>query len=106
MPKKKLDRSGGSEMKEKYQSKSYRRKPSPPEQQNAENFYYLKQINTKTPMVFVLFDGEKVYGCIERYDKNSVKVTREQEPNLLIMKKNIKYMFKQEELQGAAPSYS
>ena len=86
------------EMKERYPVKSFRRKPAPPDQQNAENFYYLKQINTKTPMVFVLFDGETINGYIDWYDKNSIKVNREKEPNLIIMKKTIKYMFKREEL--------
>ena len=34
------------------------RKQAPPEQTNAEAFYYLKQMNAKTPMVVVLNDGE------------------------------------------------
>ena len=31
---------------------------NPPEQTNAENFYFAKQIQMKTPMVVVLRDGE------------------------------------------------
>ena len=34
-----------------------RRKQVPPEQTNAEEFYYLKQMAGKTPMVVVLTDG-------------------------------------------------
>jgi host factor-I protein len=57
---------------------------SPPEQTNAENFYYLKQMQSKTPMSIVLRDGEVLLGVIEWYDK----------PNLLVFKSNIKYMHK------------
>lgn len=70
---------------------------APPETTNAENFYYLKQMNAKTPMVFVMDDGETIRGCIEWYDKGCLKVNREGAPNLLINKNCIKYLFKQEE---------
>lgn len=73
-------------------------KPAPPESTNAENFYYLKQMNSKTPMVIVLTDGEEIRGWIEWYDKSCLKVNREGAPNLLIQKHWIKYCFKQEEL--------
>jgi sRNA-binding regulator protein Hfq len=74
-----------------------RRKHIPAEQTNAESFYYLKQMQTKTPMVIILQDGEQIRGVIEWYDKHSLKVNRTKEPNLLIMKKVIKYMYKQED---------
>ncbi|HOK44757.1 MAG TPA: RNA chaperone Hfq [Bryobacteraceae bacterium] len=70
------------------------KKPIPPEQTNAENFYYVKQMQAKTPMVFVLQDGETLEGVIEWYDKNCLKVHREGQPNLLIYKPSIKYMYK------------
>jgi len=70
---------------------------APPEQTNAENFYYLKQMNSKTPMVIVMTDGEEIRGWIEWYDKTCLKVDREDAPNLLIQKHCIKYVFKQEE---------
>ena len=73
-------------------------KTAPPEQTNAENFYYLKQMNSKTPMVIVMTDGEEIRGWIEWYDKSCLKVNREGAPNLLIQKHCIRYMFKQEEL--------
>ena len=72
-------------------------KQAPPETTNAENFYYLKQMSAKTPMVIVLTDGEEVRGWIEWYDRNSLKVNREGAPNLMIQKHCIKYLFKQEE---------
>lgn len=74
-----------------------RRKHIPAEQTNAESFYYLKQMQTKTPMVIILQDGEQIRGVIEWYDKHSLKVNRHKEPNLMIMKKVIKYMYKQED---------
>jgi host factor-I protein len=70
----------------------------PPEQTNAENFYYQKQMQSRTPMVIVLRDGEEVHGIIEWYDRNCIKVNRENgEPNLMIYKPAIKYMFKEGE---------
>lgn len=74
------------------------RKAAPPEQTNAENFYYQKQMQTRTPMVIVLRDGEEVHGVIEWYDKTCIKVIRDDgRPNLMIYKPSIKYMFKEEE---------
>lgn len=70
---------------------------APPESTNAESFYYLKQMNAKTPMVIVMTDGETIRGWIEWYDKGCLKVNREGAPNLLINKHCIKYLFKQEE---------
>lgn len=76
---------------------SPRRKIAPPEQTNAESFYYLKQMQSKTPMVIVLQDDEKVRGVIEWYDKHCLKINRAKEPNVLVPKHNIKYIYKQEE---------
>ncbi len=70
------------------------KKQIPPDQTNAENFYYIKQMQSKTPMVIVLKDGEKLEGVIEWYDKASLKFNRDNEPNLLLFKDNIKYMYK------------
>jgi host factor-I protein len=70
------------------------KKQVPPDQTNAENFYYIKQMNTKTPMVIVLKDGEQLKGVIEWYDKASLKVNRDDAPNLLVYKSSIKYMYK------------
>ncbi|HEY6770022.1 MAG TPA: hypothetical protein VI386_35225 [Candidatus Sulfotelmatobacter sp.] len=74
------------------------RKPSPPEQTNAENFYYQKQMQSRTPMVIVLRDGEEVHGVIEWYDRDCIKVNRDNgAPNLMIYKPAIKYMYKEGE---------
>jgi len=74
-----------------------RRKPSPNQQTNAENFYYVKQIQNKTPMVMVLQDGETIKGTIDWYDKNSIKLNRGPEADLLVLKHYIKYMYKENE---------
>jgi host factor-I protein len=73
------------------------KRPVPPDQTNAENFYYVKQMQAKTPMVITLKDGEVLKGYIEWYDRSCLKFNREGEPNLLLYKSNIKYMFKDEE---------
>lgn len=70
------------------------KRSAPPDHTNAENFYYLKQMQSKTNMTIVLRDGETLRGVIEWYDKDCLKVNREGEPNLLVFKANIKYMYK------------
>lgn len=73
------------------------KKPVPPDQTNAENFYYMKQMQAKTRMVIIMKDGETLKGVIEWYDKSCLKFNRDGEPNLLVYKSNIKYMYKEEE---------
>jgi host factor-I protein len=70
------------------------RKPMPPDATSAEAFYYLKQMNTKTPMVVILDSGEQLRGIIEWYDRGCIKLNRDDAPNLLLMKHAIRYMFK------------
>lgn len=59
---------------------------------HAELFYLQKQIQSQTPMVIVLEDGERIDGCIEWYDRNSIKVRGKYK--VLIYKSAIKYMYK------------
>jgi sRNA-binding regulator protein Hfq len=59
---------------------------------HAELFYLQKQIQSQTPMVIVLEDGEQVDGCIEWYDRNSLKVRGK--TKTLVYKSAIKYMYK------------
>ena len=58
----------------------------------AELFYLQKQIQSQTPMVIVLEDGERIDGCIEWYDRYSIKVRGRFKT--LIYKSAIKYMYK------------
>lgn len=70
------------------------RKQAPPDVTNAENFYYVKQMQSKTPLVVVMHDGEELHGTLEWYDKGCIKLTRDDGPNLLIYKSAIKYIYK------------
>ncbi len=92
----KLIRPSLDEVKDQMKSRNNinQKKAAPPDQTNAENFYYMKQMQAKTPMVFVMKDGETLEGVIEWYDKTCLKVNRDGHPNLLIFKPNIKYMYK------------
>ena len=91
----KLIRPSLNEVKEQ-NARRVQKKTVPPEQTNAENFYYVKQMQSKTPMVIVLKDGETLHGVIEWYDRTCLKLNREDGPNLLIYKPNIKYLYKAE----------
>ena len=70
------------------------KKIHPPTDTSAENYYYLKQMSKKTPMAVVFNDGERIEGYIEWYDRNCIKLNRDNAPNLLIFKSNIKYILK------------
>ncbi|MGD0737551.1 MAG: RNA chaperone Hfq [Terracidiphilus sp.] len=59
---------------------------------HAELFYLQKQIQSQTRMVIVLEDGERIEGCIEWYDRNTLKVRGRSKT--LIYKSAIKYMYK------------
>jgi host factor-I protein len=74
-----------------------RKRVPPPNETNAEIFYYKKQIDAHTQMVIVLLDGEEIEGTIEWYDRGALKVNRKSAPNLLVLKRNIKYMYKADE---------
>ncbi|HTV14409.1 MAG TPA: hypothetical protein VME68_06825 [Acidobacteriaceae bacterium] len=80
------------------------------ESSHAEAFYFQKQMQTQTPMVFVLEDGETIEGCIEWYDRNAIKVrctsvrmngsrAYDTATRALIYKSSIKYLYKAGENQ-------
>ena len=75
------------------------KKTAPAEQTHAENFYYQKQMQSKTPMVVVTREGEELRGVIEWYDKSCIKLNRAGgQSNLLIYKAAIRYMYKEGEI--------
>ena len=76
------------------------RKKIPPAETSAEIFYYKKQMDQHTQMVIVLLDGEEVEGTIEWYDRSALKINRKGAPNIMLLKHNIKYMFKAEDRDG------
>jgi host factor-I protein len=98
----KLIRPSFNEFKEKgdappRKSAPVQKRQVPPDQTNAENFYYVKQMQSKTPMVIKLKDGETLKGVIEWYDRSCLKLNRDGDPNVLLYKSNIKYMYKDED---------
>lgn len=92
-----------SDMKQKYGTKKFTsksdssQKKPPPVETLAETYYYRKQMENATKMVIVLQNGEEIEGTIEWYDKEALKINRDDAPNLLLFKQNIKYLFKAEE---------
>jgi len=82
------------------------RKRVPPSETNAEIFYYKKQMDAHTQMVLVLKDGEEIIGTIEWYDRAALKINRKDEPNILLLKHNIKYIFKAEDRDGGGSTDS
>jgi hypothetical protein len=74
-----------------------RKRQPPPTETHAEIYYYKKQIDAHTQMVLVLQDGEEIEGTIEWYDRGALKINRRSAPNLLVLKRNIKYIYKAED---------
>jgi hypothetical protein len=74
-----------------------RKRQPPPSETHAEIYYYKKQIDAHTQMVIVLQGGEEIEGTIEWYDRGALKINRRSGPNLLVLKRNIKYMYKAED---------
>lgn len=64
------------------------------DQTHAETFYYQKQIQARTPVTVALKNGEAVDGMIEWYDRDSLRLIRRDQSNLLIYKASIKYIYK------------
>lgn len=94
----KLIRPDLSDLKDYQTPKAFRpRKSVPPDQTSAESFYYKKQMDNRTRMVIILKDGEELRGTIEWYDRLSLKIHRTDAPNILLMKDNVKYMYKENE---------
>src|SRR5688572_28348406 len=94
MSNRKLIRPSLTQLKDRLPVKPPRRRSvSPNQQTNAENFYYVKQMQNKTPMVVVLQDK----GTIDWYDRNSIRLSRDSEPSILLLKHYIKYMYKENE---------
>ena len=93
-------RAGGGGGQQQNNNQPRGNKRVPPAETNAEFFYYKKQMDSHTPMVIVLQDGEEVEGTIEWYDRHALKVNRKTAPNILLLKHNIKYMYKADERES------
>jgi host factor-I protein len=72
---------------------NFAKKRTPPADETFEEAAYLKALGEKQKIVNLkLADGEIVSGWIEYYDKNMVRLTREDGPNLFIFKHEIVYI--------------
>ena len=69
------------------------------EHSHAEAFYFQKQIQSRTVMIFLLEDGERIEGTIEWYDRNAIKVRQHGSARTLIYKSVIKYLYKATEME-------
>ena len=77
---------------------TFNKKRTPPPDETFEEAAYLKALGEKQKVVSLkLADGEVVRGWIEYYDKNMVRVTREDGPNLFIFKHEIVYIAEDEQ---------
>ena len=66
---------------------------TPPPEDTFEEANFLKSLGEKQrPVSVKLMDGQTVRGWIEYYDKNMVRLTREEKPNLFIFKHEIMYI--------------
>ncbi len=90
----KLIRPNLAEYKGQKSRESGKKRSSPSYDTAAENYYYLKQMNKKTPVSIVFMDGETMEGFIEWYDRNCIKLNRKNAPNHLVYKNSIKYLYK------------
>lgn len=77
-----------------FQSNSnFTKKRTPPPDETLEEAGYLKSLGEKQKIVSLkLADGEIVRGWIEYYDRNMVRLTRDDGPNLFIFKHEIMYI--------------
>jgi len=76
------------------QKKDVKKRPPPPSKTNAENYYYLKQMSNKTPLVFELTTGEMIKGTLEWYDESCLKIKKSDGSNLIVYKHVLKFISK------------
>lgn len=69
-------------------------KPPPPYKTHAENYYYIKQMNNRTQLVFELLSGDVLKGLLDWYDEKCLKVKKPDGGTLIVFKSQIKYIYK------------
>ena len=72
-----------------------RHNQAPRESTNAESYYYLRQVHSRTPMVVKLVSGGEICGVFEWYDKNCIRVVQCDGIGIVVPKHAIKYIYKQ-----------
>lgn len=76
---------------------------APPDGTGAEQFFYRKHMQRRTPMVMVMVGGAKHRGWIEWYDQDVLKLHSCTESNLFIRKDQIKYVYRNQDEEGEVP---
>jgi len=89
----KLIKPNFKEIKQK-SSQDQKRKPPPPYKPHAENYYYIKQMNNRTQLVFELLSGDVLKGILDWYDEKCLKVKKADGSALIVFKSQIKYIYK------------
>lgn len=66
---------------------------TPPPEETFEEAAYLKSLGEKQKLVTIKLEGgDVVHGWIEYYDRDMLRLTREDAPNLFIFKSQILYI--------------
>jgi host factor-I protein len=66
---------------------------TPPASETSQEAAYLKALGEKQkPVSIKLTDGQVVHGWIEYYDRDMLRLTRDDQPNLFIFKHDILYI--------------
>ena len=68
------------------------RRMPPPDSTGSEAAYLAKLREDKTPVTVEMLDGEVFHGWIEYYDREMVKVNRDEGPNVFIRKRHIRLL--------------
>lgn len=73
-------------------SETVLRLPRVQEQTHAETLYLTHMVQEKTPVIVKLVNDDEISGWIEYYDKDFIRLTRDNAPNVFIYKEQIKFI--------------
>ena len=73
-------------------SETVLRLPRVQEQTHAETLYLTHLVQEKTPVIVKLVNDDEISGWIEYYDKDFIRLTRDNAPNVFIYKEQIKFI--------------
>ncbi len=73
-------------------SETVLRLPRVQEQTHAETLYLTHLVQDKTPVIVKLVNDDEISGWIEYYDKDFIRLTRDNAPNVFIYKEQIKFI--------------
>ena len=73
-------------------SETVLRMPRVQEQTHAETLYLTHLVQEKTPVIIKLVNDDEISGWIEYYDKDFIRLTRDNAPNVFIYKEQIKFI--------------